>query len=74
MTEQSIVWLLAQELFKDATPTFRQRVLIEEAKKMEEARLMEVADSAYEAGKLDKEFSNMFDNPKERFMNSIKNN
>lgn len=47
---------------------------VEQAKQMEEDGRMEVADSAYEAGKLDKEFSNMFDNPKGRFMNSIKNN
>ena len=48
--------------------------LIEQAKQMEEDQRMELADSAYEAGKLDKEFSNMFDNPKGRFMNSIKKN
>jgi hypothetical protein len=35
---------------------------------------MELADAAYEAGKLDSEFSNMFDDPKARFMNSVKNN
>ena len=46
----------------------------DKAKQMEEDQRMELADAAYEAGKLDSEFSNMFDDPKARFMNSVKNN
>ena len=48
--------------------------IFEQAKEMEEDQRMELADAAYEAGKLDSEFSNMFDDPKARFMNSVKNN
>jgi hypothetical protein len=33
--QQSAVWWLAEQLFKDTTPTLRQRVLIEEARAME---------------------------------------
>jgi hypothetical protein len=35
MAQQTAVWWLAEQLFKDTTPTLRQRVLIEEAKAME---------------------------------------
>jgi hypothetical protein len=34
--------------------------------------LVPVIDEAYEAGKLDKDFSLMFDNPKGRYINSLK--
>lgn len=36
---KTAVWWLAEQLFKDAAPTLRQRVLIEEAKEMEKKNL-----------------------------------
>jgi hypothetical protein len=39
MAQQTAVWWLAEQLFKDATPTLRQRALIEEAKEMEKEHL-----------------------------------
>lgn len=40
----------------------------------EQSQRIALASEAYEAGKLDQEFSNMFDDPKARFMNSVKDN
>ena len=37
--QQSAVWWLAEQLFKDTTPTFRQRVLIEEARAMHKEQI-----------------------------------
>jgi hypothetical protein len=76
--QTAVEWLVSG--FKewcDAFPSHGNDIpehIIQKAKQMEEDQRMELADAAYEAGKLDSEFSNMFDDPKARFMNSVKNN
>lgn len=47
--QQTAVWWLAEQLFKDTTPTLRQRALIEEAKAMNEEQIMD----AYRQGVTD---------------------
>lgn len=41
MAQQTAVWWLAEQLFKDATPTLRQRALIEEAKEMHKNQVID---------------------------------
>jgi hemoglobin-like flavoprotein len=74
--KQTAVEWLFEHLYKVeyGTPQGERPNIFEQAKQMEEDQRMELADAAYEAGKLDSEFSNMFDDPKARFMNSVKNN
>jgi hypothetical protein len=47
--QQTAVWWLAEQLFKDTAPTLRQRALIEEAKAMNEEQIMD----AYRQGVTD---------------------
>ncbi len=48
--QQTAVWWLAEQLFKDTTPTLRQRALIEEAKAMEREQTMKAQDFSFREG------------------------
>ncbi len=72
--QQTAVEWLVQQLKTIYDIDIERLSVTDKAKQMEEDQRMELADAAYEAGKLDSEFSNMFDDPKARFMNSVKNN
>jgi hypothetical protein len=50
MAQQTAVWWLAEQLFKDTTPTLRQRSLIEEARAMEKEQIITAFDYGFENG------------------------
>jgi len=55
--QQTAVWWLAEQLFKDTTPTLRQRALIEEARSMEKEQIITVFDYGFEIGVAESDIS-----------------
>lgn len=85
MVQQTAVRWLLKELRKYTNPVAGDRdyffisipksdmvSIREQTKQMEKEQALELADKAYEAGKLHQELSKTFDDPKGRFISYIK--